>query len=205
MLNRDFFRQLNNTPDAARFLLAFIIYLLIIGGCFLVLVQQNKIAEAKTTIIVELCLTAKDIIQDIDKTAFTHNYQSDALNQHVKEFDTQWLLLQKLPHLPQQDVKTIDGLWMVIVSNSALIRGHQRREAEPLKIAAASSTVSTNSTALLTALKQLLTHVRAETNSSTVILIAALSWLAVLISLIGFLKVINRTQPINNTSSVERY
>jgi hypothetical protein len=194
MLNSRFFRELESTPDLTRFLLAFIIFFLFIAGSFAVIVKQKANTEQLASITLELCIISKDFIADVNTQGITSKDQS------VKLFDEALLKLKTLPKIQPKDIESVENLWKNIIQNMETLHKLQQQNSTLTTQGSIKISIKNDSDSLIIALKQM---IKDDHISGEVIIIASLSWLACLISLSGYIRVKNRTQP-TITSSVER-
>ncbi len=117
MFSRNFWRSIADTPDATRFLLAFIIFILLTAGSFVIVAKKSSNGRQMIQHASELRVLSQDIAKNATEAASGNQQAFDSLNKAAKEFERRWKSLKVLHDDSYQDTKAVQVIWERVSKN----------------------------------------------------------------------------------------
>ena len=111
VFSRGFWRSLADTPDATRFLLAFIIFIMLTAGSFVVVAKKSSNGRQMIQHASELRVLSQDIAKNATEAASGNQQAFEALNKAAKEFSSRWGALKVLHDESYADTKAVQVIW----------------------------------------------------------------------------------------------
>jgi twitching motility protein PilJ len=111
VFSRGFWRSLADTPDATRFLLAFIIFFMLTAGSFVVVAKKSSNGRQMIQHASELRVLSQDIAKNATEAASGNQQAFEALNKAAKEFNGRWTALKVLHDESYADTKAVQVIW----------------------------------------------------------------------------------------------
>lgn len=117
VFSRGFWRSLADTPDATRFLLAFIIFIMFTAGSFVVVAKKSSNGRQMIQHASELRVLSQDIAKNATEAASGNQQAFDSLSKASKEFDKRWTALKTLHDETYTDTKAVQVVWERVAKN----------------------------------------------------------------------------------------
>ncbi len=117
VFSRGFWRSLADTPEATRYLLAFIIFIMFTAGSFVVVAKKSSNGRQMIQHASELRVLSQDIAKNATEAASGNQQAFESLSKASKEFDKRWTALKSLHDESYPDTKAVQVVWERVAKN----------------------------------------------------------------------------------------
>ncbi|MDO8416174.1 MAG: methyl-accepting chemotaxis protein [Agitococcus sp.] len=126
VFSRGFWRSLADTPDATRFLLAFIIFIMFTAGSFVVVAKKSSNGRQMIQHASELRVLSQDIAKNATEAASGNQQAFESLNKASTEFNRRWGALKVLHDESYPDTKAVQAVWDRVSKNMQAVSAGEK-------------------------------------------------------------------------------